>query len=124
MAREIAGFTGDPSKRDPRKMDDEEWFVLHYEAAEVFSPGAPINERELFAGRIEQIATLLDVVHQRGKHAVVYGERGVGKTSLTNIFHLAISGPSHPLVIKINCDPLETFLSVWQKIFRRIGGEN
>ena len=106
--------------REAGTMSDEDWFHIRYEAAEVFSPGAPVNEMELFAGRIEQIAVLLDVVHQRGKHGVVYGERGVGKTSLTNIFHLAISGPGHPLVIKINCDPAETFLTLWQKIFRRI----
>jgi len=109
--------------RDPRNMTNDDWFQLRLDVTEVFSPGAPINEKELFAGRIDQIATLLDVVYQRGKHAVVFGERGVGKTSLTNIFHLAISGPGHPLVIKINCDPGETFLSLWQKVFRRIGGK-
>ena len=39
----------------------------------------------LFSGRSDQIAELFSVVQQPGAHAVVYGERGVGKTSLAAV---------------------------------------
>lgn len=55
---------------------------LSMQAGQVFTPGSPVNERDLFSGRIEQIQSVLDAVTQRGYHAVLYGERGVGKTSL------------------------------------------
>lgn len=68
----------------PRERND--WDVLREEIATVFSPGAPIDEGELFAGRPDQIRELIDAGSQRGQHAIVFGERGVGKTSLANTF--------------------------------------
>ena len=52
---------------------------------EVFSPSAPVDREEIFAGRADQLAALFVVSRQRGQHAVIYGERGVGKTSLARI---------------------------------------
>lgn len=44
----------------------EEWAHLRAEITEAFSPGAPVQERDLFTGRAEQIALLEDAVNQRG----------------------------------------------------------
>jgi DNA-binding NtrC family response regulator len=54
--------------------------VRAIEAGTVFTPSAPINDKALFAGRIDQVRQVMDAVSQRGRHAVIYGERGVGKT--------------------------------------------
>ena len=62
--------------------DDVEKWAKYARVAEVFTPGAPIDSLDLFAGRIEQIKDVLTAVVQRGQHLVLYGERGVGKTSL------------------------------------------
>ena len=70
-----------------------------------FSPSAPVDNRALFAGRIGQITTILNVVMQRGQHAIIYGERGVGKTSLANVIHDFITGRGRSIkVAKLNCD--------------------
>ncbi len=71
--------------RPPKTADD--WRVLGYEATEVFSPSAPVDESDLFAGRVPQLRKMIDGVFERGKHAVLFGERGVGKTSLAKVFH-------------------------------------
>lgn len=65
-------------------FEQDKWDVLEGEILDVFSPGAPIRERELFSGRLDQISQLLDAVRQNGKHAVIFGDPGVGKTSLAN----------------------------------------
>ena len=70
----------------PRTSED--WQALSYEAAQIFSPSAPVDEAALFAGRQTQIRKLIEAVLEKGKHAVLYGERGVGKTSLVKVFHL------------------------------------
>ena len=44
-----------------------------------FSPSAPIDSTDLFAGRTRQIERLLGAIFQRGQHAIIFGERGVGK---------------------------------------------
>ena len=43
-----------------------------------FTPGAPIDSKDLFAGRISQVQKVLNVVFQKGTHAALFGERGVG----------------------------------------------
>jgi vacuolar-type H+-ATPase subunit F/Vma7 len=95
-----------------------EWDALWHEAAQVFSPGAPIDESALFAGRVDQLRDLINAVNQRGQHAIVFGERGVGKTSLANIFTNYIHRPvSHILATRINCDGVASFQNLWRKVF-------
>ena len=102
---------------------------LSIKAGKVFQPRTPISTREFFAGRWEQITTLADAVSQTGLHVVIYGERGVGKTSLANVVKPLIevfdekdnpSKANSRLIIKINSDTGDTFESIWQKVFREI----
>lgn len=97
----------------------------------VFSPSAPIDRRDLFAGRINQMQDVLLALHQKGQHVILYGERGVGKTSLANILHLVIgsqgaggdfdqSGWSTLGCATINCDESDDFGSIWRKVFREL----
>ena len=68
------------------QMMDVDQFVRPIELANrAFSPSSPITEKELFAGRQEQLDRLSDVLSSRGQHALVYGDRGVGKTSLAKV---------------------------------------
>ncbi|MFZ7096098.1 AAA family ATPase [Luteimonas dalianensis] len=102
-------------------MTDEDWSVLWSEITDAFSPGAPVQEKDLFSGRIEQIRALVDTVSQRGRHGIIFGERGVGKTSLANIVSLVIQGQSRNVItVKVNADPQDSFSSIWRKVFRRL----
>jgi Cdc6-like AAA superfamily ATPase len=108
-----------------RSMSAEDWQVLWDEITELFSPGAPVQERDLFAGRIGQLRALIDTVHQRGRHAVVFGERGVGKTSIANILSLVIRSPNREVIaVKVNAVPEDTYISLWKKVFKRLNYEN
>lgn len=91
---------------------------LKFQVGSIFTPGSPVNEKDLFAGRIKQIGSVVDAVSQQGYHAVLYGERGVGKTSLANIIKDIL--PGHWLVPRVNCDGTDTFSSLWRKVFRDI----
>ncbi len=64
--------------------------------AESFRPAAPIDRRSLFSGRADQIGEVFSVVAQPGQHAVIYGERGVGKTSLAAVAVRAARGCERP----------------------------
>lgn len=86
---------------------------------ESFSPSAPIDRRDVFAGRRDQLDALYTVMRQRGQHAVIYGERGVGKTSLASITADAASRDDY-FTAHVICDSSDNFSSIWRKIFEEI----
>lgn len=87
--------------------------------AEAFRPAAPIDRRGLFSGRTDEIAELFSVVAQPGQHAVIYGERGVGKTSLATVVSELLGG-SGVLTVRATCDSSDDFASVWRKALSEI----
>lgn len=104
-----------------RPKNQEDWDALRAEITDAFSPSAPVQEKDLFAGRANQMLALEDAVNQRGRHAILYGERGVGKTSLANILHLVMRRPNKELIyVRVNADPTDTFTSLWKKVFKRM----
>ncbi len=46
----------------------------------------PVTTRDRFAGRHDALAQLIAAVEQQRVHVVIYGERGIGKTSLVHVF--------------------------------------
>src|SRR5262245_34355728 len=95
---------------------------MAFEVGSVFTPGAPINDRELFAGRIEQIRQIMTAISQRGYHAVLFGERGVGKTSLSNVLINFLNEPPSTgyVLSRVNCDASDDYASLWRKALRDI----
>jgi energy-coupling factor transporter ATP-binding protein EcfA2 len=107
--------------RDPRKLTEADWNSLYFEASQLFSPSKPINENDLFAGRTAQVRKMLESVLESGKHIVLFGEPGVGKTSLARIFSgLFPSTARHIFQCREQADPLDDFSSLWRKVFKDI----
>ena len=105
------------AEADPSK----EFEQIALEAGRVFTPATPVNEKELFAGRMEQIRRTVDAINTRGQHVVIFGERGVGKTSLGNVLSSKLTAPgSVVLAQRINCDTTDDFASLWRKIFSQV----
>lgn len=103
-------------------MTYEEMVARTAKVNQVFTPSAPINSRTLFAGRTKQIQSVLGAVYSRGQHAILYGERGVGKTSLASIIHdLMVLASKDPIQIaKYTCGNTTTFEGMWRSIFKQL----
>ena len=99
-------------------LDQAELIRVHNQLSILFNPSGPVSERELFAGRIEQIGRVLGAVAQAGQHVVLYGERGVGKTSLAGLIHdfWRDARRESLFVARYNCDSDDTFESVWSNV--------
>src|SRR5258708_37440182 len=96
-----------------------------YKLGQVFTPSAPVARRDLFAGRVDQILAITTAIRQPGKHVVLFGARGVGKTSLANQLTdllTPILGASAK-VIRINCNTRDIFSSIWSKVLDEFGIE-
>lgn len=89
---------------------------------EVFLPGQPIDREDLFSGRARQVNAIYDAVLQPGRHVILFGERGVGKTSLA----LVLAEKLRQLGLRVispgavNCDGTDDFSSLWQKVCREL----
>jgi Cdc6-like AAA superfamily ATPase len=50
-----------------------------------FTPSQPVTDRRFFAGRKEVLSHMIGALEDQRRHLVLYGERGIGKTSLLHI---------------------------------------
>lgn len=90
-------------------------------ASTVFTPATPVRDADLFSGRAEQIRRVVDVVNQPGQHAVIFGERGVGKTSLANVITNRVKElGTNVLASRITCDTNDTYPSLWRKMLSQV----
>ena len=64
------------------KEPKSDWDAIDYRLGTVFQPSSPINSEKLFCGRARQVRAVCDAINQRGRHAIIFGSPGVGKTSL------------------------------------------
>ncbi len=113
----------------PAIMSDDR-FGLRREAAildsgvrEVFTPHTPVREIDMLFGRDEQVASLIEDVNTRGQHSLLFGERGVGKSSLANGLPLALEIFTEKVVFFKRCDSLDCFETLLQEPLQHVGIE-
>ena len=90
---------------------------------EAFTPHQPIYLPEFLRGRIDHIYRLEDVVHTEGLHVVLYGDRGIGKTSLVRVAAYTLqeeTSPSGLRCILVSCTAEDSFSSLWRKVGQQI----
>jgi Cdc6-like AAA superfamily ATPase len=103
---------------NPGTPESPDMMVRFMRSGEVFTPSAPIDNQALFAGRVNQLNRIISAVSQRGQHAILFGERGVGKTSLANVLLKMLRGSQEQLKsVIVNCDTEDRFEQLWCKIF-------
>jgi Cdc6-like AAA superfamily ATPase len=96
---------------------EQNWGLAYATAQRLFNPSSPIDEERLFSGRLTQINDMLSVVYEKGAHAILFGERGVGKSSLANTITAKIPpAVTNIKFLKENCRPDDTFFTLWSKI--------
>jgi len=76
----------------------------------------------MFKGRTAELGGVVSAVQQLGQHVIVYGERGVGKTSLAymarDVFREASANVG--ICVRLACANDDTFESVWAKLTARL----
>ncbi|WP_374398324.1 AAA family ATPase [Tabrizicola sp.] len=100
---------------------DDSWRTLRFQAADLFTPSSPVSTTELFAGRSREIEKLTEAVAERGRHAIQYGEPGVGKTSLAKLLQYFVPrGLKKVQYIRKAVVSTDTFTSIWSSVFQSI----
>lgn len=84
---------------------------------QVFSPISPIKRMDFFFGRRLQLEHIVDAINETGQHAILHGERGVGKTSLANIMY---DSYTNLFPVKITCNREDEFKTLWDRAFKEL----
>ena len=85
---------------------------------DAFSPSLPITDARLLAGRTETLQTLIRAIEDLRVHIVIYGERGIGKTSLLQILKQLAEQAKYQVVYHSCGEDAE-----FSPMFRAIAGE-
>ena len=106
--------------RKPLSSDDAA--AKRFEASQLFTPSAPIAVAELFAGRQPQVRKIVDAIAERGRHVILFGERGVGKSSMAQIIPFFIPKAAKITVrhVRVPAFPSDTFSTIAKRIFASI----
>lgn len=86
---------------------------------DAFTPSQPVNDRAMFAGRRALLEDLIVAIEDQRLHFVLYGDRGIGKTSILHVLSdLAIDADY--LVCYISCGDRMSFSDFARRIAQRV----
>ena len=88
--------------------------------SKVLSPSQPLQSEEFLKGRSEQLKGLRRALVQPGRHALIHGLRGVGKSSLAQTGAFSLPGTEEPILI--GCDEKSTFSTLIREVFDHVAG--
>ena len=98
-------------------------FMANSRLFKAFTPTSPISLPDLLSGRENTLLRLQFDVLTPSQHILLYGDRGVGKTSIARVLALLVQeaeAESGTRSIVVSCDTEDTFGSIWRKAFQEI----
>jgi|CXWL01.1.fsa_nt_gi type II secretory pathway predicted ATPase ExeA len=99
-----------------RPETPDEWRQLGAVLRHTFTPHQPIKESEAFNGREELVDKVTDAIAAPGRHAIVYGDRGVGKSSFSNLLNVWLRERGlipNLTCVRRSCTSAHTFATIW-----------
>ncbi len=110
-----------PTFRSPalERADASRFNKARLTLRDVFTPAQPVTERSKFAGRLGVLARLIEILEDQRSHVVIYGERGIGKTSLVHIL-ADIARESRYLVVYASCGAFSSFEDIFRTVLSDI----
>ena len=108
------GFRATASDQ-PRHGETDRFAEARLRLRAAYTPSQPILSRSLFAGRTHVLATLIRSIEDERLHTIVYGERGIGKTSLMHVVAQAARDARY-VVSYISCGAASDFDEVFRAV--------
>jgi len=88
----------------------------------VLSASRPLQSEEFLRGRESQLNGIKQALYQPGRHVLIHGYRGVGKSSLAQTAAYSFSKQADPIVV--GCDEHSTFARIMRDIFDEAAKRN
>lgn len=98
--------------------------ILHQSnVRNIFTPHQPVSETDLLYGRQTEMRKMLETLNTPGQHVLLFGERGVGKSSLANVVSLAVRITTSKQHFVKRCDTSDNFVSIVRAPLAAVGAE-
>jgi Cdc6-like AAA superfamily ATPase len=88
-----------------------------------FTPHKPISIPNFLAGRQDLLYRVADAVNTEGLHVILYGDRGIGKTSIARVLARWLDEPNNEQgrrCIFVSGSTNDTFATLWRKATQEI----
>lgn len=84
-ASSLPRFSGTASDQMHRPRAASPLDKVRFRLRNAFTPSQPVSQIEMFAGRDQTLRTLIRSIEDQQLHVVLYGDRGIGKTSMLHV---------------------------------------
>ncbi len=108
-----------PGATRPTALDRRGGRVTYAKLWEAFTPSRPKYSSRFFAGRRWAIQRVITAVEQDQAHVIIYGPRGIGKTSLANVLAESASEVEYE-VLRYPCSSDTTFEEIFRGLLRSL----
>lgn len=102
---------------DPRTAD--RFAMIRAKLRNAYTPAQPVTDRRMFAGRTKVLTALIRSIEDQRLHTVIYGERGIGKTSLLHVLAQTAQEARY-LVVYVTCGARSEFDETFRAIAANI----
>jgi len=100
----------------------DEATVIKSGVRSVFTPHIPVDDVSHFFGREDEVSRLVSVINSPGQHILLYGDRGVGKTSLAKTTcKVILQKIQKGDFFEKRCDSDDTFSSIFEEPLEKCG---
>lgn len=122
-------FNRRPRKAEPssdlvKKLNSRASKIRQSGVNDAFTPSRPIDHEELLAGRDEELMRCSDFLMSRGLHVLLYGDRGVGKSSIGYVLSSTVgvseAWADYECIIH-RCDERDTLRTIFAEPLRNAG---
>jgi Cdc6-like AAA superfamily ATPase len=91
----------------------DQFAKLRLKLRSAFTPSQPVADRRMFAGRTEAFASIITAIEDQRLHVIMYGDRGLGKTSLLRMLAQAATSARY-LVVYSSCGAKSEFDDIFR----------
>jgi Cdc6-like AAA superfamily ATPase len=115
--KELPRFRTSASDQPHRR--DDRFGAVRMKLRSAYTPSQPVFDPRMFAGRLGVLKGAIRAIEDQRLHLVIYGERGIGKTSLLHMLTSAARSARY-IVVYLSCGAASNFDETFRAVARDI----